>query len=343
MRRGIQLIELLIGMTTTSILLAGVFASIRISQQAYSIANERGDGAVMTTSGLDLLRMDLAEGSPISDRSNSTVSMTVPDRDGDNSPETISYQWLGADTPLQRSVNGGPYVNATEKLAKLDLQFHDSVPQDEKEQGSLYPSEAMEFQGHTVKAESSGSGLTIDIPASYWPGDLLVMAVAIDQDTKDKGAAPAEWIKVLERNRGSDVSLCVWYTFAPASSSVAMTWDKTGSAYATIAHFKIGNVTPTLVDSKDHTGDSKDVEAPDVNCTADHSLVVRMFAGDGPLVGEDATNMIGHTPITMRRQLFRDPIIGMACKTYPSGSIPKENFVLSQKTKFVAASIVFQP
>ena len=94
-RRGHTLIELLISTVTASVVLGGMASSLYVASQALDL--DDGEIATRTRNSRALSRMlsDVRHALSFSEIGTHSLTFTVPDRDGDNSPETIRYAWSG--------------------------------------------------------------------------------------------------------------------------------------------------------------------------------------------------------------------------------------------------------
>ncbi len=345
-RRGIQLLELTISLTTASMLLAGLMASIVVANRASDLASSRQNRSLRNSAALDRLRSDLAEAAPVLARSATATTLSIGDRNADNSPETIQYRWLGTGTPLQMSFNTGAWQSLTTNLENFQFAWQTGAPQSTlPAPPALEPTPSLVFQSRTLSSNTLISrSLSIPVPSTYRSNDLLVLAAAVRGDQDGDIKASAGWIKAGEKTDDDErVSLAVWYSLAPPSSSVNISWDDSASCYATLAHFQVNGGSPTLANSKLAEGSSSRPKAPSVDAKANDSLVVRVMGATGPLVTPDATNMDGHLPITLARSLLFDPIIGMAYSHCAKGSKDSAEFNMPSSVRYVTATLVFSP
>ena len=275
-----------------------------------------------------------------------SVTLSVNDRNEDGGRESIQYQWLGAGTPIQMSVNSGAWQGITENLDAFQFNWRHCAPQSsEVAPNQLEPADSLVFQSRTIATTSTSGAntLALEVPPTFQTNDLLVAALAVTGNQGGSMLGPSGWTKVLERNNGSSVTLGVWTCIPNTPPQASFNWSTTRVAYGTIAHFRRTGATAALTSSPNFTGSGSLASAPASTAAVDNSLAIRILAATGPLVGEEATNMPGHVAITLRRQLFADPIIGMAFRTYSAGTVPTENFGLPGSSTYVTATLVFRP
>jgi prepilin-type N-terminal cleavage/methylation domain-containing protein len=123
-RAGFTLVELVVSLAIMSILLVAIGSAIVLAGGAIPPAN---DPAVPTEAAFEVgheMAAELQFALAFAERSVTAVEFTVPDRDGDTSPETIRYEWSG--TPgqaLKRAYNDGPFVKVIESVVDFALEY----------------------------------------------------------------------------------------------------------------------------------------------------------------------------------------------------------------------------
>jgi prepilin-type N-terminal cleavage/methylation domain-containing protein len=123
-RPGYTLIELVMAMAIAGILLMGMSASIVIASRCVSEGYDVVGLALRTSDALGEVNSDLSTAEDFLDRTSSSVTFTVPDRDGDGVSETVKYWWTGSsDGRLMRQVNGGPEVVLAENVRQFALTY----------------------------------------------------------------------------------------------------------------------------------------------------------------------------------------------------------------------------
>ena len=103
---GHTLLELLLSTAVVSIIMGAVVSTMLIAARAM---NDSAAVAIAETGdALGQVKTDLSLAQEFTEREANTVTMKVPDRDGDNQAETIRYSWSGqAGDPLLCEYNGG--------------------------------------------------------------------------------------------------------------------------------------------------------------------------------------------------------------------------------------------
>jgi prepilin-type N-terminal cleavage/methylation domain-containing protein len=131
------LIEMSVSLTILCVIIVACGSVIVLASR---VGGGGGGGASSSTSGdksalsasvqrvTDQLAADLKTANTVSARSSTSITFSVPDRDGDNLPETITYAWTGgAGGSLTRRVNGGASASIQSNVQNFKLSFLDKT------------------------------------------------------------------------------------------------------------------------------------------------------------------------------------------------------------------------
>jgi prepilin-type N-terminal cleavage/methylation domain-containing protein len=106
--RGFSLVELALAMAIGAVLLGVMGGALMLTTSA---ADSGADGAGSSLQAADVgaqIGAELAVATSMLVSTPNDLAFTVPDRNGDGTPERIEYTWSGtAGAPLMRNVNGG--------------------------------------------------------------------------------------------------------------------------------------------------------------------------------------------------------------------------------------------
>jgi prepilin-type N-terminal cleavage/methylation domain-containing protein len=164
---GFTLIEMVTSLLMLAILLVAVEASLVASTKA--IPDKKSlTGAISTgASAANRLSGELAYALTVTEMGASAITFTVPDRNGDGTPETIRYAWSGiAGDPLTRQYNGAAAGSIVASIQDFQLQY-------DKTSQSYYPTiegaETLVFSyTNTLLAQN------VDVSATSYPGEYFV-------------------------------------------------------------------------------------------------------------------------------------------------------------------------
>ena len=123
-RSGHTLVELVMAMGSATFLMGGLASTIYIASHALDGAGSAPIQTLTAAENNDDLMADLQYALSFSERTANAVTFQVPDRDGDELPETIRYSWSGTPgDPLLMEYNGGPPATLVDDVQQLDLTY----------------------------------------------------------------------------------------------------------------------------------------------------------------------------------------------------------------------------
>ena len=122
--RAFTLLELVLAIVILSLIVAAC-GSVGLLAVRTLNACGAADPLAEGRAAADEIAADLRMALAITEQTPTAITFTVPDRNGDGSPETIRYAWSGAGTPLTRQVNGAPVPAApiAQNVQVFDLQY----------------------------------------------------------------------------------------------------------------------------------------------------------------------------------------------------------------------------
>jgi len=133
---------------------------------------------------------------------------------------------------------------------------------------------------NTAVTSSNANSISVNLPTGVAVGDLLIAAVATDDN--ENVSAHAHWTLIDQGDAGfSGPTLAVYYRIATGSelSNYTFTIGGTEEFAAAILRYSGVHMTTPIFASASNTGNSTSVDAQSVSATA-NSLIVRIFATD---------------------------------------------------------------
>jgi len=116
-RSGYTLIELVIAMVGASALMVGLSSSIFIALKATSTSDTPTVATIEGNAALTDMLTDIEFALSFSEQTSNAITFTVPDRNGDSTPETIRYAWSGTPgDPITRQYNGGDVATLVDNV-----------------------------------------------------------------------------------------------------------------------------------------------------------------------------------------------------------------------------------
>ncbi len=121
---GFTLLELVVSSVVLSVIMAGLGSAMLIAGRALPEAGSAAMAAVAAADAAEQMTADLRYATAVSERSATIIEFTVPDRNGDGTPEVIRYAWSGtAGAPLTRRYNGATAVEILANVAEFALSY----------------------------------------------------------------------------------------------------------------------------------------------------------------------------------------------------------------------------
>ncbi len=344
---GFTLIELMIGLVSSSMLVAGLASAIYISSQALDLDSSTSRQSAIASEVLGKLTADLALARSFSERTATAVTFDVPDRDGDLHPETIRYAWSGTPgDPLTYQYNGGTETTIATDVQSFDLSALTRLmiaPVIEVE-----PLSSIVFEEFTeAKLSSNGLALAVPVPPGTVAGDLLIVAMALDGNP-DALAPPAGWNLLVLEEIASRVRLGVWWKIATAAegSSYNFTWISKQQAYGWVMRFTGHDPAMPINSFAFNMGSSSTPTTPTVATTVDNTMILRIGAFDDDDITVDVSGMSGHTTITMDESSSSPgSSSGGAAYAYQgwADATDTADFTLIKNRNFVTTTIAIAP
>lgn len=123
-QKGMTLVELVMSVAILSILAGAAGSAIVIATRAAQLGAGDASEWPDTTEAADRIGANLEVAIGFTERTDTAVTFTVPDRDGDGAPETLRYAWSGiAGDPLVYQYNGGLPATIAQDVHYFDLSY----------------------------------------------------------------------------------------------------------------------------------------------------------------------------------------------------------------------------
>ncbi len=171
-RPAFTLVELVLGIVITSILLGALSSALLLASHALPGQNKTTDRTAEAGRVLDDIASELQYAVQIVERSGRAITFTVPDRNGDGSPERIRYAWSGtAGDPLTRQYNAGSAYAVLPAVHQFSLGY------DLQSNTETCPGPPVESEEAIVSYWMTAvSRKDYDVTASKWIGQYFTPA-----------------------------------------------------------------------------------------------------------------------------------------------------------------------
>jgi prepilin-type N-terminal cleavage/methylation domain-containing protein len=121
---GFTLIEMVISLAILAVIAAALGSTLVLASRALDQDASPAAATLAARRTTDRMLAELAAATSFSERTATSVTFTMPDRDGDGIPETIRYAWSGnGGDPLTRQYNNGVPDAVAEGVQRLDLGY----------------------------------------------------------------------------------------------------------------------------------------------------------------------------------------------------------------------------
>lgn len=158
-RSGFTLIEIVTSIGILSVLMWAMLSTMLIASKAIGSSDSKIAKISQGNNILQRITADLSLAQSFSERTATAVTFTVPDRNGDGSPETIRYAWSGtAGDPLTYQYNGGTVVNLAQDVHAFDLDYLLKTVTAAASQATAPETEEMELVSHDYASVGTWTG-----------------------------------------------------------------------------------------------------------------------------------------------------------------------------------------
>ncbi|HVX84464.1 MAG TPA: type II secretion system protein [Phycisphaerae bacterium] len=123
--RAFTLVELIVASSIMAVLLIAVQSTIMLAAHAIPGANTKATALVNSSAALEMLNADIAYATAVTARSATSITLQVPDRNGDAIPETITWAWTqnAAGGALTRTFNTDAPVVIASNVQSFALAY----------------------------------------------------------------------------------------------------------------------------------------------------------------------------------------------------------------------------
>ena len=121
---GFTLVEVILSLVVLSIIMATMTSAMQLMLRTASTSqNDVPSQASLSRTAADQIVDDLKLALTIPEQLATAVTVTVPDRDGNSTPETIRYAWSGVSgASLTRQYNGSAAVSIADNVTAFNVQ-----------------------------------------------------------------------------------------------------------------------------------------------------------------------------------------------------------------------------
>jgi hypothetical protein len=337
-RRGTSLIELTATLMTSAILITGLVSSILISQRSLQTSTAHQQNTVHQRHSMEQLRADLREATKIESTTSTNLSITVPDRTGDDIPDVITYDFpASGSTSLSRTANSVTIPYSMGTIARTNRPSY-TVPT-----APVTPTPTvLRVSGFSSNLSSnSTTSISLQAPSNSLAGDMLVLVLSANSTSGTFTVTPGSWTSLYNR---SNVGLQqrVWWRLATADETTSTTINCTNSIRMSAGLIRLsghnGTITP-------HTSTSvgTSVNPTSVGCatTTNNMLLFRVLTSNDDCYFGDFTGLYNHHTLIMRSGDTSSSavMLGVGYRKIPTPTTSTTiNFALADSEPFITGS-----
>jgi competence protein ComGC len=121
---GFTLLEMALSCVIVGVIMLAIVSTMAIGREGLSGSAILTANASQGSQVVQMITLDVSLATAITEQTATSITMTVPDRDGDGQPETIRYAWSGvAGDPLTRQYNGGTAATLADNVYQFNLTY----------------------------------------------------------------------------------------------------------------------------------------------------------------------------------------------------------------------------
>ncbi len=169
-RRALTYVELLLSLLVITLIVGGIMSAMLIATDALPDAQGAAPTIIAAQRLLDELTADLADATTITEWTSHSLTFVVPDRTGDDQPETIHYGWSGTPgDPLVRAINKAAAENLIAAVDDFSLELDTFTRDVSGPPGSTTSGETLLWS-----YESTSNIGEFSISSTQWPGEYFL-------------------------------------------------------------------------------------------------------------------------------------------------------------------------
>jgi hypothetical protein len=182
-RRGYSLIEMAIALPTIGILTVGMCGAVALTVRAIPQEGSMITASVEVSRAMEQFERDVRCATEVSKSNATEFEFRVPDRTGDNLPETIRYWWSGrSGSPLNRQINNGSDEVVLEQIDSLSLRYQTVSRTIEKIEFRTFTSEPLILASFESWPSVTPTTNEFFVNAENWIGTTFQLSDAVPRD-----------------------------------------------------------------------------------------------------------------------------------------------------------------
>jgi hypothetical protein len=122
--RGFTLVDLAVAVAVTAVIMVGIGSAMLVAGRAVPDARSPAACRLAASAAIEDMATELQYATRVMQRSAHMIEFVTPDRNADETPETVRYEWSGTSgAPLSRQYNGGAAVSILTDVREFGLSY----------------------------------------------------------------------------------------------------------------------------------------------------------------------------------------------------------------------------
>jgi hypothetical protein len=174
-----------VSLSIAAVLSLAIGSAVLLAGRAVPEAGGPNAAVLEAGAAMAELSADLPYALSLSDRRNRSVTLLVPDRDGDGAPDTIRYAWGGQKgDPLTRQFNNGPAAVVSPGVRHFELAYDTRVEQRTEDVTATTVHGPFKFAAFSGWAGAAATpNATFALGSSNWASQYTTIAYAFPPET----------------------------------------------------------------------------------------------------------------------------------------------------------------
>lgn len=304
---GFSTAETLVALASSAVLMMGLASAIFVAGQSIELVSQPAFEVGLVGNPLAELRDNIQEAITI-EASDDSLVLTVPDRYGDQLPETIEY--VITDNQLLESINGGASRIVVSDIDSMELEtiLFGEPPEGNAASASASASQTpmatqVGLHGTSGSAVSDADEIEVPLPAGVQSGDLILLMLAVQGSEVEQPTAPTGW-NLIESTDEEHAYFSCWYRHHTAGdSSVTLTWTEERSAIGwTLA---CTDMLPNIPDKSSSVGfyfsggGAPGPAAESISASSSGSLVIQTVVTQANVLSDFYSGLTGFADVVL--------------------------------------------
>lgn len=294
--RGITLVEVIATLVSNSILLLGLTSCILLSKQSLDIVSTNQQEVYQQRQVLDQFRSDLREAVNINTPSPKTLEIVVPDRNGDSTPDKITYVF--PEPKSQALLRDSLDLNTAYSIGTTTLSIREPffIPTSSRHTAPT----VLEVVKHSVTLTSKLSNtVSVAMPGNTTAGDMLIAIIGTRNTAGNISVGPGTWTPLLN-TESDNLKAQIWWRLASANETADIIFTSANTERFSSSIIRVHGHNGTIISTqKPVIGAAIYPNSNSCTTTANNMLAFQVLVATQASYYRDLTGLFAHTNLVM--------------------------------------------